>query len=69
LNQNGQTTLRIGTSTKGFLVNINSAIDPSAYKEIGTKNCWINNSLEIWKCLTVSSGLKTEIGYSNTKIN
>jgi hypothetical protein len=50
------------------LVNINSAIDPSAYKEIGTRNCWINNSLEIWNCLTVSLGLKTEISYNPTNI-
>jgi hypothetical protein len=39
--------IRSGTSVKGFLVNINSAIDPSTYKEIGTMNYWINNCLEI----------------------
>jgi hypothetical protein len=52
--------IRIGTSIKGFLVNINSTIDPSAYKKIGTKNYWINNNLEIWNYLTISLGLKAE---------
>jgi hypothetical protein len=42
-------------------VNINSTIDPSAYKEIGTRNYWINNNLEIWNCLTVSLGLKARV--------
>jgi hypothetical protein len=55
-------------STKGFLVNINSAIDPSTYNEIGTKNYWINNSLKIWNCLTVSLGLKTEFCYTPINI-
>jgi hypothetical protein len=32
---NWSDSIRIGTSTKGILININSAIDPSAYKEIG----------------------------------
>jgi hypothetical protein len=46
--------IRGGTSVKGFLVNINSAIDPSTYKEIGTRSYWINNCLEIWDHLSVS---------------
>jgi hypothetical protein len=43
------------------------AIDPSAYKEIGTRNYWIN-CLEIWNYLIVLLGLKTEIGYTPTNI-
>jgi hypothetical protein len=60
--------IRSGTSVKGFLVNINSAIDPSAYKEIGTKNYWINNCLEIWNHLSVSLGLKIETGYTPSNV-
>jgi hypothetical protein len=60
--------IRSGTSVKGFLVNINSTIDPSAYKEIGTMNYWINNCLEIWNHLSVSLGLKTETGYTPVNI-
>jgi hypothetical protein len=49
-------------------VNINSAIDPSAYKEIDTRNYLINNNLEIWNCLTVLLGLKAESDYTLTNI-
>jgi hypothetical protein len=60
--------IRIRIIRKDFLVNINSAIDPSAYKEISTKNYWINNNLEIWNCLTVLLGLKAESDYTPTNI-
>jgi hypothetical protein len=40
-----------------------------AYKEIGTKNHWINNNLKIWNNLTKLLKLKTEIGYTPTNIN
>jgi hypothetical protein len=38
---------------ENHLLNISTAIDPLAFKEIGTENYWINNNLEIWNYLTV----------------
>jgi hypothetical protein len=44
--------IKFKTSTKGHLLNISIAIDPSAFKEIGTRKYWINNNLEIWNYLS-----------------
>jgi hypothetical protein len=35
---NWSNDIKIGTNTKGFLVNNNSTIDLSVYKKIGIKN-------------------------------
>jgi hypothetical protein len=43
LDRIGQATLDLESSQ----LNISTAIDLSAFKEIGTRNYWINNSLEI----------------------
>jgi hypothetical protein len=36
--------IRFGTNTKGHLLNISTAIDPSAFKEIGIRNMELFNS-------------------------
>jgi hypothetical protein len=38
-------------STKGQVISIGNSIDPSNFKEIGTRNYWINNSIDIWNCI------------------
>jgi hypothetical protein len=48
-------------------LNFSTAIYPSTFKEIKTKNYWINNNLKICNCLTVLLGLKTETGYFSIK--
>jgi hypothetical protein len=65
---NWSNNIKTGTNTKGFLVNINSTINPSVYKKIGTRNYWIINNLEIWNYLTVSLELKAESSYTSTNI-
>jgi hypothetical protein len=45
---------------KGYFLNFSIVTNPSAFKEIKMKNCWINNNLEIWNYLTVLFGLKVE---------
>jgi hypothetical protein len=49
--------IRFGSSTKGHLINISTAIIPSTFKKIGTKSYWVNNNIEIWNYLTVILGL------------
>jgi hypothetical protein len=53
LNSNCFDVIRSGVSTKGQVVSIGNSIDPTNFKEIGTKNYWINNSVNIWNNLTV----------------
>jgi hypothetical protein len=65
LDQIGQVTLDLELT---HLLNINSAIDPSLYKEIDIKSYWINNNLEIWNYLTVLLGLRTKTGYTSRSI-
>jgi hypothetical protein len=50
------------------VINIGNSIDLTNFKEIGTKNYWINNSVNIWNSLTVQLGLKMEIGYTAVKM-
>jgi hypothetical protein len=59
---------RIGISTKGQVINIGNSIDTTNFKEIGTKNYWINNSVNIWNSLTILLGLKMEVGYTPIKM-
>jgi hypothetical protein len=40
------------------MISIGNSIDPSNFKEIGTKNYWINNSIDICNSLTVLMGFK-----------
>jgi hypothetical protein len=47
LNLNHFDVIRSGVSTKGQVVSIGKFIDPTNFKEIGTKNYWINNSVNI----------------------
>jgi hypothetical protein len=61
--------VRNGLCAKGQVISIGNSIDPSNFKEIGTRDYWINNSLSIWNSLTVMSGCKVENGYTPTKIN
>jgi hypothetical protein len=68
LNSNYTNMTRIGISTKGQVISIVTSIDPTNFKEIGTKNYWINNSVNIWNRLTFLLGLKMEIGYTPTKM-
>jgi hypothetical protein len=35
-------------NTKGHLINISTAINPSTFKEIGTKSYWGDNNTETW---------------------
>jgi hypothetical protein len=37
----------MGVCAKGQVINMGNAVDPSNFKEIGTQNYWINNSLTI----------------------
>jgi hypothetical protein len=38
---------RNGISTKGQVMSIGNSIDPSNFKEVGTKTYWISNSIDI----------------------
>jgi hypothetical protein len=60
--------MRFGISTKGQVISIGNSIDFLNFKEIGTKNYWINNSINIWNSLTVLLGLKLEIGFTPCKL-
>jgi hypothetical protein len=51
------------------VISIGNSIDPSNFKEIGTRHYWINNSIDIWNSLTVVLGFKLETGYTPTKLN
>jgi hypothetical protein len=55
-------------SIKGHLININSFVDPSAYKEISIRSYWISNNLEIWNYLTLLLGSKAETCYTPTSL-
>jgi hypothetical protein len=60
--------MRFGISTKGQVISIGNSIDPSNFKEIGTKNYWVNNIIDIWNYLTVLLGLKMEVGFTPLKM-
>jgi hypothetical protein len=68
LTSNHMDAMRSGISTKGQVISIGNSIDPSNFKEIGTKNYWINNSTDIWNSLTVLLGLKLEVGFTPFKL-
>jgi hypothetical protein len=51
------------------VISIGNSIDPSNFKETGTRNYWINNNIDIWNSLTVVLGLKLETGYTPTNLN
>jgi hypothetical protein len=48
-----------------FPVHINVIGNSSNFKEIGMKNYWINNSVDIWNFLL---GLKMEVGFTPFKM-
>jgi hypothetical protein len=61
-------TMRSGISTKGQVISIGNSIDLSNFKEIGTKNYWINNSIDIWNFLIVLLVLKLEVNFTSFKL-
>jgi hypothetical protein len=61
--------VRLGISIKGQELSIGNSINPSSFKEIGTNDYWINNSINIWNSLMVVLGLKLETGYTPSKLN
>jgi hypothetical protein len=69
MNSNHSNYVRSGIGTKGQVISIGNSIDLSNFKEIGTRDYWINNSISIWNSLTVMLGLKLENGYTPTKLN
>jgi hypothetical protein len=64
LSSNYTDMIRSGINTKRQVISIGNPIDPINFKEIGTKNYWINNSVNIWNSLTVQLRLKMEICYT-----
>jgi hypothetical protein len=60
MNSNHSNMVRSGISTKGQVISIGNSKDLSNFKEIKTRNYWINNSIDIWNSLTVVLGLKLE---------
>jgi hypothetical protein len=58
-----------GVCAKGQVINIGNSIGPSNFKEIRTKDYWVNNNISIWNSLTVMLGCKIENGYKPTKLN
>jgi hypothetical protein len=68
INSNHSNMIRSGVSTKGQVISIGNSIDPSNFKEIGTRNYWINNSIDIWNSLTVLLGAKMETGFTPVKM-
>jgi hypothetical protein len=69
MKSNHSNEIRNGICTKDQIINIGNSIDPSNFKEIGTRDYWINNSISIWNLITVMLGLKIENGYTPTKLN
>jgi hypothetical protein len=63
MNLNHSNIIRSKINTKSQVISIGNSIDPSNFKEIGTKNYWINNSIDIWNSLIVLLGFKLETGY------
>jgi hypothetical protein len=69
IKSNHSNEVRNGICAKGQVISIGNSIDPSNFKEIWTRDYWINNSISIWNSLTVMLGLKIENGYTSTKLN
>jgi hypothetical protein len=69
MRSNNSNRIRNAVCIRGQIISIGNSIDPSNFKEIGTKDYWINNSLTIWNSLTVMLGFKIENGYTPTKLN
>jgi hypothetical protein len=69
MKSNHSVNMRNGVCVKGYVICIGNSIDPSNFKEIGTLDYWISNSLIIWNSLTVMLGLKIENGYKPTKLS
>jgi hypothetical protein len=61
--------MRNGVCAKGHVICIGNSINPSNFKEIGTLEYWISNSLTIWNSLMVMLGLKIENGYKPIKLS
>jgi hypothetical protein len=69
MNSNHSNYAKSGVSTKGQVISIGNSINPSNFKKIGTKNYWVNNSINIWNSLTIALKLKLKTGYTPTKLN
>jgi hypothetical protein len=69
IKSNHSNNIKSGVCAKGQVICIGNSIDPSNFKEVGTKDYWVNNSITIWNSLTVMIGLKIENGYKPTKLS
>jgi hypothetical protein len=54
---NWSENVKIGTCNRGLVMNLAAGIDPSAYREIGTRKYWVNNNLVIWNWLATKTKL------------